>query len=102
MTSDKELIDGIDGDALPDRLYNIKGDHKCTKCNRPLKGKIAYLTTKTNDLICKDIGSDKTPVESILCTIFEGINKNMEQYNVRVPTATIKKIDKALREALEF
>jgi len=39
MTSDKELIDGIDGDALPDRLYDIKGDHRCTKCNRSLRGK---------------------------------------------------------------
>jgi len=102
MTSDKELIDGIDGDALPERLYDIKGDHKCTKCNRSLKGKIAYLTTQTNDLICRDMGSDKIPVESILCTIFEGMNKNMEQYNIRIPAATIKKIDKALREALEY
>jgi len=96
------IIDGIDGDALPERLYDIKGDHKCTKCNRSLKGKIVYLTTKTNDLSCRDFGTDKTPVESILCTIFEGMNKNLEQYNVRIPAATIKTIDKALREALEY
>ncbi len=101
MTSDKELIDGIDGDALPGRLYDVKGDHRCTKCNRSLKGKIACLDLN-NDLICRDMGKEKTPVESVLCTVFEGINKNMGQFNVRVPTATVKKIEKALREALEF
>jgi hypothetical protein len=101
MTSDKELIDGIDGDALPDRLYNIKGDHRCTKCNRSLKGKIAYLNTN-NDLICRDMGSGKTPVEALLCDVFVGINKSMGTYNERIPTATVKKIEKALREALEY
>jgi len=95
MTSDKELIDGIDGDALPDRLYDIKGDHRCTKCNRSLKGKIAYLDLN-NDLICRDTGSGKTPVEALLCSVFEGINKNMNQYNERIPTATVKKIENQL------
>jgi len=101
VTSDKELIDGIDGDALPDRLYDIKGDHKCTKCNRSLKGKTAYLDLN-NDLICRDMTSSKTPVEALLCNVFEGINKSMNKYSERIPAATVKKIEKALREALEF
>ncbi len=41
MSDDNYLINGIDGDALPGRLYDIKGDHKCYKCRRILKGKIA-------------------------------------------------------------
>ena len=73
MSDDNYLIDGIDGDALPGRLYDIKGDHKCYKCRRTLKGKIAYMDIKTNKLMCHDTGSDKTPVEAIMCTIFEGI-----------------------------
>ncbi len=100
MTSDKELIDGIDGDALPDRLYDIKGDHKCTKCNRSLKGKTAYLNLD-NELICRDMSSAKTPVEALLCDVFAAINQSMNKYSERLPTATVKKIEKSLREALE-
>ena len=102
MSDDNYLIDGIDGDALPGRLYDIKGDHKCYKCRRTLKGKIAYMDIKTNKLMCHDKGSDKTPVDAILCSVFSGINKNMEQYNQRIPIATVKKIEKALRESLEY
>ena len=99
MTTDKELIDGIDGDALPDRLYDIKGDHKCTKCNRSLKGKTAYLNLD-NELICRDMSSAQTPVEALLCDIFAAINQNMNKYSERLPDDTVKKIEKALREAL--
>ena len=81
----------IDGDALPDRLYDIKGDHKCTKCNRSLKGKTAYLNLD-NELICRDMSSVKTPVEALLCDIFAAINQSMNKYSERLPTATIKKI----------
>ena len=66
------------------------------------EGKIAYMDIKTNKLMCHDIGSDKTPVDAILCSVFSGINKNMGQYNQRIPIATVKKIEKALREALEY
>jgi NAD-dependent SIR2 family protein deacetylase len=101
MTSDWELIQGIDGEPLDNRLYKIKGEHLCSKCNRSLKGKTAYLDTK-NNLICRDVGSSKTPIEALLCNIFEGINKNMTQYNERIPATTVKKIEKALRDSLEF
>ena len=101
MTTDKELLDGIDGDALPDRLYDIKGDHKCTKCNRSLKGKTAYFHLD-HELICRDMSSDKTPVEALLCDIFAAINQSMNKYSKRLPTDTVKKIEKALCEALEF
>ena len=101
MTTDKEIIDGIDGDALPDRLYDIKGDHKCTKCNRSLKGKTAYLNLD-NELICRDMSSSKTPVEALLCDIFAAINQSMNKYSERLSTVTVKKIEKALREAFEF
>ena len=101
MTTDKELIDGIDGDALPNRLYDIKGDHKCTKCNRSLKGKTAYLNLD-NDLICRDMSSAKTPVEALLCDIFAAINQSMNKYSERLPITTVKKIEKTLRESLEY
>lgn len=100
MTTDKELIDGIDGDALPERLYNIKGDHPCTKCGRSLKGKIAYLNMD-NDLICTDKGAGNVPTEAILCETFQEIIKPLKRHTIRLTKSTSKKLERALRELLE-
>ena len=100
MTTNEELIKGIDGDALPDRMYFITGDHKCTYCNRSLKGKNAYLTLKSKDLICRDLGSNIVATQSILCKIFQDINKTMTTYGQELPEKTVKKIEKTIMEIL--
>jgi len=90
----------IDADPLPERLYNVKGDHRCAKCDRLLKGKTAYLNFK-NKLICKDTGSKNPPIEAILCATFTALNTVMATHGLKLPKSAMRRIDRILRDALE-
>jgi len=97
---DTELIDGVDNDPLPERLYTIKGNDRCIKCHRPLKGKTAYLQ-QDNSFICRDTGNQSTPTEAILCHFFQLLHEKMTSHGLKLPSAVIKRIDKILQDALD-
>lgn len=100
MPEDQELIDGIDGDALPERLYNVKGSQTCKKCGRPLKGKIAYLTLE-NDLICRDTGTESTAIEALLCGFFVTVKGTLKRHGHKLPKSALKRIEKIIKDSIE-
>ena len=95
------LIDGIDADPLPERRYDVKGNEFCFLCGRSLKGKIAYLDIKANKLKCIDTSKSNIPTEAIICQIVQCIKNTTSQYNIRLPSKSIKKIDSTIKDILE-
>jgi hypothetical protein len=93
------LTDLFQGDAIGNRIYEIKEGAICSICRRSLKGKTAYLKLD-NKWRCYDESTENPPIESMICRIVEGINKILVYHGIKASMQTTKKIDKALKDQL--
>jgi len=93
------ISDTFQGDAIGNRIYEVKGGAICSRCSRSLKGKTAYLETN-NKFRCYDETTTDPPMESMICRIVQAINEILRYHRIKASSMTVKKIDKALKDQL--
>jgi hypothetical protein len=95
-----DSLDDFQGDAIGNRIYDIKSDTNCSICKRSLKNKVGYLTTE-NKFRCHDTSNDEVALESTICLILGKIHEALKPKNIRLSKVTIKKISKAISDQIE-